>query len=201
MHGRFFPRWVDAVRKLEPAPERVIVATHSPWDFDGVDLLRVACTWTHPQAFYMQRAIELADGCEWVWPLDIDDIPLADALLELEFDDADVLQLGFIRSDGVSYVPPELENDDYLASWTNPYVGASLLRRDAFLRVGGYADVAFQDWAIWRRLAASGARFRSTGRTHFHYMQHPYTRTATELGIELRAAHIDEMIGAEVAAV
>ncbi len=192
-YAGFVPRWADAVGNLDPAPDEVIVAADRHHDFPEIDTVVVGdCGWTYPQAFYLNRAIRYVDT-EWVCVVDIDDFPMTDALAGLEHVDADVWQMGFVRSDGEVYVVPQLTNDQYLASDTNPYVAASAFRRQAFNDVGGYRDVALQDWDLWRRMATAGKTFESSGRTHFHYMRHPYTRGATELRLDVRDQHIREI--------
>lgn len=192
-YARFVPRWDESVAKLNPAPAEVIIAADRPHAFASIDTVVVSkCDWQYPQAFYLNRAIRCANT-EWVCVVDIDDFPMADALAGLEHVEADVWQMGFVRSDGEVYVVPQLTNDEYLASDGNPYVAASAFRRQAFDSVGGYRDVAFQDWDLWRRMAAAGKTFQSSGRTHFHYRRHPYTRGATELRPEVREQHMREM--------
>lgn len=177
----FVERWWDAVEKLDPAP-------------DDVRLVKGGeCPWRHPQAYYLNQAIA-ESGTEWVWIVDIDDIAHPDALAGLDDVDADVWQMGFDRSDGETYVPPPLSNGEYLASPRNVYVAGSAIRVEAFRAVGGFRDVALQDWDLWRRLAVHGARFQSSGRTHFRYMRHALTRGATELTMDRRGEHLEEML-------
>jgi hypothetical protein len=187
-HRMFIPRWQQAISNLRPAADDVIIVT----DKD------TACFWRHPQAFYLNTAIAAAET-DWVWIADIDDLAFPDALAGLEDVDADVWQMGFKRSDGESYVPPQITNAEYLASEQNVYVGTSAIRVEAFRDVGGFRDVALQDWDIWRRLAVNGARFQSSGRTHFSYMLHRYSRGETELTLDRRPDHLAEMEAALVA--
>lgn len=186
LFDRFLPRWREAVRQLDPQPDAVIVVTDAG----------LPCPWKHPQAFYLNAAVALADT-DWAVISDVDDHPKRDALDGLDAVDADVWQMGFDRSDGETYIPRVLDNDAFLASDRNVYVGSSAIRIEAFNTAGGYPDVALQDWALWRRLAANGARFESSGRTHFHYMRHPNTRGTVELTASARAEHLAEMKATE----
>ena len=43
------------------------------------------------------------------------------------------------------------------------------------------------------RPAQARASFQSSGRTHFHYMRHPHTRGETELTLDCRGKHLEEM--------
>jgi hypothetical protein len=41
------------------------------------------CPWDYPQAFYLQMAAMVA-GTDWVWIVDIDDLPFTDGLSGLD---------------------------------------------------------------------------------------------------------------------
>lgn len=181
-HDEFEDRWWEAVGLLNPAPRECVVVTDCAMD-----------GWTHPQARHLQVAVEGEVETEWVWFLDIDDIAFPDALQGLDQVDAEVWQLGYLRSDGEEYIPPQLSAAEVLALAWNPFVAGSCVRTEAFHRVGGFRDIALQDWGLWRALAAEGATFQSSGRAHFHYMRHPNTRGERELGIERRPGHVREM--------
>lgn len=191
--GAFIPRWIEAVDKLDPAPDRVIVASDEMYMVPGdVDILRLRCTWQYPQAYYLAAAIRLVDT-DWVWVVDMDDYAMVDGLAGIDEVAADVWQMGMKTSSGEVYVPPQLTADEYLALDHNPFVAGSAFRVDAYRRAGGYRDVAIQDWGLWLALAASNASFQSSGRTHYHYMRHPLTRSETETTIEQRPKHTAEI--------
>lgn len=154
------------------------------------------CKWRHPQAYHLNEAIRQVET-EWAWIVDIDDIVMVDGLRGLGDVEADVWQMGFLRSDGELYRPPALTNDEYLAERGNPYVAGSAIRVEAFREVGGFTDIAFQDWGLWRRLALVGATFQASDRAHFHYMRHPYARSVVELTPERRAFHEAQMLADE----
>lgn len=158
------------------------------------DTLSAACMWRHPQAYYQHFAIELVET-EWVWLVDADDLVMPDALRGLEDVEADVWQVGFRRSDGELYLPPQISNEEYLASWRNVYTAGSMIRTEAYHQAGGFRDLALQDWALWRSLAEAGAVFQASDRAHYHYMRHPYTRGETELTMDARPGHVAEMMG------
>jgi hypothetical protein len=182
----FVPRWKQAIAMLDPAPDDVIVAS---------DKINRSCPWKHPQAWHLNAAIFAAET-DWVWIVDIDDCALPEALDGLDQVAGDVWQMGYIRSDGREIHIP---NESALTAEGNLLTAGSAVRVDAFHRAGGFPDVAFQDWALWRRLQAIGAKFEFSGRTHYRYMRHGATRTETELFPKLRQAHIDEMMEAELA--
>lgn len=183
-YQRFIPGWEAAVRALDPAPEAVIVATGgNP-------------RWKHPQAQYLLEAF-LRVETEWTWIHDIDDLAFPDALQGIDEVAADVWQMGFENSEGERYVVPHLTNEEFLALDQCPYVAGSAIRTDSFFAAGGFQDIAFQDWGLWRRVALAGMNFQTSGRTHFRYMRHPKTRSVTELTPDRRAANIAEMMETE----
>ncbi len=198
-HRKFVPRWQAAVSALDPAPDAVIVGSDSELEITGARVVATYCHWTHPQAWHLQQAI-MAATTEWVWIVDIDDLPFVDGLQGLHDVTSDVWQIGFERSDGEIHLPPRLTAAEYLSSEQNHYVGSAMIRTDIFQEVGGFQDLAFQDWALWRRLARAGASVEPSDRTHFAYMRHPRTRGATELTSDVRAGHYAEMVEAELAA-
>jgi hypothetical protein len=144
----------------------------------------------------LQRAIDYVDT-DWFWICDIDDQVMPDGLAGLDEIAADVWQVGFHRSDGEIYLPPRLTNDEYLALEKNVYVGSSMVRTEAFHNVGGFDDIAFQDWGLWRKLARDGHTFDVSDRPHFEYTLHPTTRTELEFTTAARKAQIAEMMEAE----
>lgn len=197
-YRQFIPRWQAAVSALDPAPDAVIVGADAELDITGARVIASFCHWRYPQAWHLQQAI-MAAKTDWAWILDIDDVAFTDGLQGLEDVAADVWQLGNEHSDGEKYLPPRLSAAEYLASEGNPYVGGSMIRTDIFREVGGFQDVALQDWCLWRRLTRHGATVEPSARMHFGYMRHPRTRGATELTLDVRADHYAEMLEAELA--
>ena len=194
-HDRFLWEWLSAVRQLDPAPAEVIIATDRYRHItDGaLEVFRRHNDGTrYPQAFYLNKALEQVET-EWVWIHDIDDLAFPDALEGLDDVDADVFQMGYLRSDGLVYLPPELAAAEVLASPRNPFVAGSCVRTEALRAVGGFPDIAFQDWGLWLQLARAGATFAASDRPRFHYRRHGSTRGACELTLAERAAHTAEM--------
>lgn len=192
-YERFVPRWHAALGVLRRWPDEIIVATdrsHGLWEFARE--LVAQCSWLHPQAFYLQQAVEAAET-EWVWIVDMDDLVLPDGLDGLEQVDADVWQMGYRISDGDKHIAPQLTGAEYLALESNPFAAGSAFRTDAFHKCGGFPDAAFQDWGLWRRMAQHGATFLASDRAHYRYIRHEKTRSAVELTSDLRGDHIEEM--------
>ena len=195
-YDRFVPAWLASVRALNRQPDEIIIGSDIDRRLDGVRFVSAPCSWRYPQAFHLQQAFEAASP-GWVWHLDIDDVALPDALDGLEDVAADVWQMGYLRADGLRYTPPHLTAAEYLAQQGNPFVGTSAVRTEAFARCGGYPDIAFEDWGLWRSMARTGATFESSGRIHFRYAQGSYTRSSAELKAADRACHLQEMYGQE----
>lgn len=194
-HDRFLGDWLTAVHRLDPAPAEVIVATDRYRHItDGV----LETFWRrndgsrHPQAFYLNKALDQVET-EWVWIHDIDDVAFPDALAGIENVHGDVWQLGYERSDGLLYLPPQLSAEAVLESARNMFVAGSCVRTEALRSVGGFPDLALQDWALWRLLARAGATFTSSGRAHFLYRRHTDARGEHELTLDRRDFDVAEM--------
>lgn len=191
-YDRFVAEWAGGMRRLDPQPARVIVSSDRPRKIRGAKVSVAASTWKHPQAYHLQAALRAVET-EWVWIHDIDDYAFSDALAGIEDVREDVWQMGFERSDGEFYLPPRMTADEVLASKRNPFVAGSCVRAAALRSVGGFADLALQDWALWRALAREGCTFSSSNRTHFYYRRHEWARGVRELTIEHRDIDMVEM--------
>jgi hypothetical protein len=195
-HDEYVDEWVRALRGLDPAPAWVIVGTDRPRLIGGVLEVEADAGGRYPQPAYLNAALELV-RTEWVWQLDVDDVAFSDALEGLELVAGDVWQLGYTSSDGEDYRPPQLAGAELLELDRNPFVAGSCIRASTLRAVGGFPDVALQDWALWRELARAGASFVSSSRSHFYYRRHAMTRGQTELTISARAEHLEEMLARE----
>lgn len=195
-YERFVTRWAEHIAALNRRPDHVIVAADRACGLPAfVKAIVKPCPWLHPQAFYLNEAI-LAAPTEWVWIVDIDDRAMPDALDGIDQVAADVWAVGY-QCGTETYVPPAMTADDVLAAKTSVIPAGSAIRKEAFVRCGGFRDVAFQDWALWRSLAEHGASFESSGRVQYRYRRHDLARTAVELTAERRAGHLAEMMASE----
>jgi len=193
-HDDYLEDSLNAVGMLNPAPCEVIVGTDRYRHLTSVleVFRRRQKRDTYPQPFHLNSALHEVRS-EWVWIHDIDDLAYHDALEGITDTDMDVIQCGYDRSDGETYIPPTLTGDEILALGHNPFVAGSFVRTDILLDAGGFPDVALQDWALWRRLARMGAVFAAGDRPRFKYMRHGRTRGATELTVNERRKHMVEM--------
>lgn len=195
-HRQFVLDWSGGVKSLDPFPAGItLVACDAPKLVLG-GFVAPPCDWKHPQSYYLQQALERVET-EWVWIHDIDDIAYPDALKGIDRVAADVWQLGYRRSDGEVYTPPQRSPDEILNSDKNEFVAGSCIRTAKLREVGGFPDVALQDWALWRRLALAGASVESSDRVHFYYRRHPQARGEIELTLDHREADVREMLDAE----
>jgi hypothetical protein len=148
--------------------------------------------WRYPQAYYLTKALGHVTT-DWVWIHDIDDLAFPDALEGIDEVDADVFQMGYLRSDGEVYLPPPFTAEEFIACSTNRFVSGSCVRTSVLREVGGFPDCALQDWALWLKLAYSGATFASSERARFHYRRHSQARGEIELTLHERAQDMAEM--------
>lgn len=175
-YHRFLPEWLSALEVLDPAPAAVVIASDRPVEAGAAKVVvePEAGGWVNRTAQLFNFAADQVDS-DWFWPIGVDDLPLPDALAGLDgvMGETDVVQFGYVRGNTVT-VPPRMSAARYLPLAHNPFVGASLIRREAF---PGWPDIRFEDWGLWRRMADAGARFGFTGRAHFEYRDHPGSRT------------------------
>jgi len=116
---------------------------------------------------------------EWVYRFDADDVAHPGLLHKLRsavWDGTDVAypsmvlaaqddlsELGVYHAD--PFCPRRLELRNFVT-------GASLFRRDLFVKVGGYRDlVALEDWDLWLRMLGAGATFKPVPEAMFAYRQ------------------------------
>ncbi len=192
----FVGQWLESVSNVNhPSPRRVIIGTDHLIDAPGATTVVTKCRWRHAHAWHLQQAIQ-ATRTEWIWVLDIDDTALSDALAGIDEVTADVWQMGYTNGHD-TYVVPRLTNDEYLARTGNCYVGGSMFKRASFNQVGGYDDLGFQDWGLWRKMCRAGMTFESSGRANFNYA--PGDRTAREFTRDNRNRYMLELAKVEAA--
>ena len=196
-HIDYLPRWLDAVAAVrDPSPDRVIIGADRHLDAPATDVVITTCQWRHPHAWHLNQAIQQANT-DWVWVSDVDDTPFPDALAGIDDVTADVWQMGYDMGDFV-YIVPDYTPDEYLARPTNQFCGTSAFRLDAFNQVGGYDDIGFHDWGLWRKMCRAGMTIKSSGRAHFDYRP-PHTRSAQEFHPAARSRYLAELREIEAA--
>jgi hypothetical protein len=176
-HDEFFGEWLAAVKSLDPAPREIIVATDRYRHLtDGVlEVFRRRNDGSaYPQPFFLNAAL-FEVRTEWTWIHDIDDVAFHDALDGFTAHTEDVVQMGYVRSDGETHLPPAYGP-------VNQYVAGSIVRTAALRAVGGWRDVEHQDSDLWQRLLDAGAIFAAADRPRFYYRRHANARTEREAG-------------------
>lgn len=152
----FLPGWLDATAAA--GPDATIVVTDRPRDSGVTEVITTPDPdWRWPISWHWNHGFAAAET-DWVWLVGVDDRIRPDALRLLDGRDVDVLQVGYHR-DGIDHCPPPLTPDAILAAPDNQLVACSPIRRAAWAAVGGFPDVAFEDWGMWRRLARAGRTF------------------------------------------
>lgn len=156
----FLPGWIEATQAA--GPDEIIVATDG-YRHAAAGVRQHVSTpakdWRWPIPWYWNRAFDLANS-EWVWLVGVDDRLLPDALRLVDGRDEDVVQVGYRRSsDGMEHKSAPLPPGAILDAQENTLVACSPIRRAAWAAVGGFPDVAFDDWGMWRRLARAGRTF------------------------------------------
>jgi len=124
---------------------------------------------------------------DYVIPLDADDLLQSNFIEETRKIDADVVYVGaklFGAHEG--WWPPEMtEEIDWDKQTTlrrNPIVCTALIKRSAWVAVGGYSDTltAFEDMEFWIRLHEHGFVFKKCFTTWLNYRKHADTSMLKE---------------------
>jgi hypothetical protein len=187
-YDRFLPGWLDAAL-VSGADEVLVVADRVLPVPDGVRLHVASTDFRFVEAGLRNVACEEArEG--WLWQIDVDDRILPGAVRLLEGQTADVVQVGYERSDGMMYVPGVIPNADYLASGGNCYVSGSPFRATLFESVR-FPDIAWSDWGFWRLAARAGATFAAAWEVAYRYRWEPHDSVT---GIYTDPQHIVEVL-------
>lgn len=154
--------WFDAC--LSAGFDQVVLASDRVRSVPaGVQLVVCPpCDQMYPIPYFSNLAVE-ALGTEWCWNMDIDDVVFPSALREIKVVDADVYAAGLIRSDGVKGVSRGLHWYQVAGSTFNPVNAGSAFKKWLWFQVGGYPDIGFHDWGLWRLMGRAQARFACSG--------------------------------------
>lgn len=161
------PGWFESV--LSVGADQIVFVSDRHWDVpDGVTLVVMNSVHeVHPAADFLNVAVSTLTT-DWCWPLDVDDRLRPDCL-DMIVDDADVVAVGMLRSDGVSVVPKSVSAEWVLQSKNNPVNACSPFRRWVWEATGGYPNVGFWDWGFWRLAAKAEAKFVCSGGVAYDY--------------------------------
>jgi glycosyltransferase involved in cell wall biosynthesis len=187
-YGRFLPGWLDAA--AESGADEVLVVSDivRPVPSD-VRLVVSSTDFRFREAGFRNAACRFASQ-KWLWQIDVDDRIVPDAVQLLAGHDADIVQVGYVRTDGMTYVPDVIPNVEFLASGGNPYVSGSPFRASLFAQVQ-FPDVAWSDWGFWRLAARAGARFAAAGQVGYVYRWEPHDSVT---GVYTDPQHIRDVL-------
>jgi len=154
-YARFLPRWWEGVQSLKRQPNEVVIIT----DLDNYD----AALNSVPEGYsalievldgreycdYWNKAIETCKS-DWVAICNVDDRFLEDALSDI--DDADRAGCNLITDSIQDLVGGEIHKSKWNGrdvGHTWEMVGAEPMKRDLFIRAGGFEPGhRFADWAL-----------------------------------------------------
>lgn len=170
--GGWYEQWIDGwfdacfvagFDQIVLASDRVRVVPQ------GVDLVVCPpCDQKYPIPFFSNCAVE-ALGTDWCWNMDVDDVVFPSALREIRNVDADVYAAGLITTDGVKGISGRLDAWRVASSDLNLVNAGSAFRKWLWAKVGGYPDIGFHDWGLWRLFGRAEARFVSSGVPDYLY--------------------------------
>ena len=113
-----------------------------------------SCDQRYPIPYFSNRAVD-ALRTDWCWNMDIDDLVFPSALREIRVVDADVYAAGLVTSVAESKV--------------NLVNAGSAFKKWLWEKVGGYPDIGFHDWGLWRLMGRAQARFACSGSPDYLY--------------------------------
>ena len=169
-YGRFLDGWLEAA--VQSGADELLVVSDVPRPVrDGVRLVVSSTDAVYRESGFRNIACEHGRE-DWLWQIDVDDRVFPGATKMVDGVEADVLQVGYHRSDGFVHIPRVIPNDQYLRSGGNSYVSGSPFRRTLFDQVQ-FPDVAWSDWGFWRLAARAGATFAAAGEAAYRYRWEP----------------------------
>ena len=170
-YDHFIPGWIEAVNSLTLKPKRIIMGSdkvHQIAIQNGIDTVLDAepeTKWRSP--FFWNKCAQEAKT-KWVWVLDIDDRFRPDALEGLEKQDCDIWLVGMAVNGRDKYLPPHKTNEEIFTEPHCSFCCGSPIQK-SWLEKCSYPEVAFADWAMWRKSARLGAKFGWANKVAYDY--------------------------------
>jgi len=167
-YEEYIDGWFDAC--LAAQPQQIVLVSDRIRSVPAGVTLRVVepSKQKYPIPYYSNRAVEALDT-DWCWNMDIDDLIRPGALWEITVVDAEVYAAGMRTSQGINHVPRGLDSWRVLSSKANHVPAGSAFKKWLWEKVGGYPDIGFHDWGLWRLMAREGARFAVSGQVLYDY--------------------------------
>jgi len=188
-YGRFLDGWLDAALQAGAGEVLVVSDIVRPVPA-GVRLVVTSTDFKFREAGFRNTACEYAEH-DWLWQIDVDDRIAPGAARMVEGHTAGVVQVGYHRSDNMIYIPPAIPNERYLSSGGNCYVSGSPFTRQAFEVSGGFPDIAWSDWGLWRRMARAGVTFAAANEVAYWYRWEPHDSVT---GIYTDPQHVADVL-------
>ena len=181
-YGQYLPAWAESLVAQQHPPTNTVI--NDAGVTDKAALAQAVKTlqdnnipntvvrkrfWSVGKA--RNQAVEAADN-EWIIHLDADDVLLPHAISDVAeiADRADVVSLGAIRN-GAAQVFPGITAEQIL-NRKHGMFSCGAFRKSFWQRRPWHTKNVAVDSVFWVGLAHLGARFASTGRVGFIYVQH-----------------------------
>ncbi len=181
-YGQYLPAWAESLAAQQHPPTNTVI--NDAGVTDKAALAQAVKTlqdnnipntvvrkrfWSVGKA--RNQAVEAADN-EWIIHLDADDVLLPHAISDVAeiADRADVVSLGAIRN-GAAQVFPGITAEQIL-NRKHGMFSCGAFRKSFWQRRPWHTKNVAVDSVFWVGLAHLGARFASTGRVGFVYVQH-----------------------------
>jgi hypothetical protein len=157
-YDHFIDGWIKAIENLELKPKQVIMGSDKYRNANVKQVIRKTdnVKWRSP--FFWNQCAGKAKT-KWIWICDIDDRLKPNALNNLEAQTCDIWQVGYqVQNSTETYVPPNMRNESIYSEPYCYFCCASPIQKSWWEKCN-YPEVAFADWAMWRKSARLGANF------------------------------------------
>jgi hypothetical protein len=167
-YEEYIGEWFEAC--LAAQPDQIVLVSDRIRSVPAGVTLRIVepSNQKYPIPYYSNKAVEALDT-EWCWNMDIDDLIRPGALWEIGVVDADVYVSGMRTSEGVKHIPRGLDWQKVWGSKANYVPAGSAFKKWLWEKIGGYPDIGFHDWGLWRLMAKEQARFATSGQILYDY--------------------------------
>jgi hypothetical protein len=167
-YEEYIQEWFEAC--LVAQPDQIVLVSDRVRSVPAGVTLRVVepPSQKYPIPYYANKAVEALDT-EWCWNMDIDDLIRPSAFFEIRVVDAEVYVAGMRTSKGVNHIPKGLDWWRVWDSKHNHVPAGSAFKKWLWEKVGGYPDIGFHDWGLWRLMARERARFAVSGQVLYDY--------------------------------
>jgi hypothetical protein len=180
--------WFEAC--LAAQPDQIVLVSDRIRSVPAGVTLRVVepSKQKYPIPYFSNKAVEALDT-EWCWNMDIDDLIRPGALWEIRVVDAEVYVAGLQDSRGVKSNARRLTWEQVWTADVNYVPAGSAFKKWLWEKVGGYPDIGFHDWGLWRLLARERARFATSGQVLYDYRT-DHVSVSDSFDVELFTAEV-----------